>query len=110
MIITGVVSGLIAFFAFEKKVIFHPVFAYGNVTCLDQITTVRDALLPGIPYMLKLFLRHQYLMEHRVYHGHHGLTQVHVNSTLLLEMGLVTEDDAAMKMTQIILILVMKNK
>ena len=49
-------------------------------------------------------------MEHRVYHGRHGLTQVHVNSTLLPEMGLVTEDDAAMKMTQIILILVMKNK
>ena len=49
-------------------------------------------------------------MEHRVYHGHHGLTQVHVNSTLLLEMGLVTEDDAAMQMTQIISILVMKIK
>ena len=46
-------------------------------------------------------------MKHRVYHGLHGLTQVHVNSTLLLEMGLVTEDDAAMKMTPIILMLVM---
>ena len=49
-------------------------------------------------------------MEHRVYHGHHGLTQVHVNSTLLLEMGLVTEDGAAMKMTPIILVLVMTIK
>ena len=29
VIITGVVSGLIAFFAFEKKVIFHPVLVYG---------------------------------------------------------------------------------
>ena len=49
-------------------------------------------------------------MEHRVYHGLHGLTQVHVNSTLLLEMGLVTEDDAAMQMTPIILMLVMTIK
>ena len=49
-------------------------------------------------------------MEHRVYHGHHGLTQVHVNSTLLLEMGLVTEDDAAMKMAPIILMLVITIK
>ena len=38
VIITGVVSGLIAFFAFEKKVIFHPVLVYGNVTFLDRIT------------------------------------------------------------------------
>lgn len=49
-------------------------------------------------------------MKHRVYHGLHGLTQVHVNSTLLLEMGLVTEDDAAMQMTPIILMLVMTIK
>ena len=49
-------------------------------------------------------------MEHRVYHGHHGLTQVHVNSTLLPEMGIVTEDDAAMQMTQIILMLVITIK
>ena len=49
-------------------------------------------------------------MEHRVYHGHHGLTKVHANSTLLREMGLVIEDDVAIQMTQIILILVMTTK
>ena len=49
-------------------------------------------------------------MKHRVYHGLHGLTQVHVNSTLLLEMGLVTEDDAAIKIISIILIVVMTTK
>ena len=49
-------------------------------------------------------------MLHRVYHGHHGLMQVHVSSTLLLEMGLVTEDDAAIKITSIILIHVMTTK
>ena len=49
-------------------------------------------------------------MEHRVYHGHHGLTKVHANSTLLREMGLVIEDDAAMKMTPLILVLVMTTK
>ena len=48
-------------------------------------------------------------MEHRVYHGHHGLTKVHANSTLLREMGLVIEDDAAMKMTPF-LVLVMTTK
>ena len=48
-------------------------------------------------------------MEHRVYRGHHGLTKVHANSTLLREMGLVIEDDAAMKMTPF-LVLVMTTK
>ena len=46
-------------------------------------------------------------MEHRAHHGHHGLTQVHVNSTPLLDKGFATEDGAAMKMTPIILISVM---
>ena len=49
-------------------------------------------------------------MEQRVYHGHHGLTKVHANSTMLQEMGLVIEDDAAMKMTPLILVLVMTTK
>ena len=34
----GVVSGLVVYFAFEKKVIFHQVFASGIVTCPDRIT------------------------------------------------------------------------
>ena len=41
VIITGVVSGLIVYFAFEKKVIFHPVFAPGIMNCLDRITRDR---------------------------------------------------------------------
>ena len=49
-------------------------------------------------------------MEQRVYRGHHGLTKVHAKSTLLREMGLVIEDDAAMKMTPLILVLVMTTK
>lgn len=43
-------------------------------------------------------------------HGHRGLTRAHANSIPLQETGLVIEDDAAMKMTPLILVLVMTTK
>ena len=98
--VAGIVGGLIVYFVFQKVI--FPKTSFYTYLVPAMISSIKISSIFNI-----IFLRNQISMN-RVYHGHHGSTQVLVISIRLLKTVFDTEHAAvAMKISPIIFLLAM---
>ena len=98
--VAGIVGGLIVYFVFQKVI--FPKTSFYTYLVPAMISSIKISSI-----FIIIFLRNRISMN-RVYHGHHGLTQVLVISIRLLKTVFDTEHAAvAMKISPIIFLLAM---